>query len=568
MKTVKVATILLSLLSLSSLHAKRYSSSFQIECSKMIRNTPQDIPNVFDVAIFIEGTSRKTGRSHEEVKARNGNLALAVTKKIGYLINNKEAGIISTPLMRAFIAAASDEVGNKIATKGADFKKEYDQLKKRKPINFSLEEFQKAMILKNKNFESALKKLKSGWFIFITKDNEFVLLIPKSKYPEIKSPKDIQKIGLNPKVIAKAITWSELKTLPMQKSRGDVPISNLFDIFLKTPAAKKVNKRIFLNGHGSETIIANLSKRDFKKLKGVFQNIGCSFLFVSSCYAGKTVPETFSVPRQGLASGKNFIEVTKGLPRHSTYTPQLNFENFFLRINCFLKSEMLKSGYEIDEVTEQKMFTKRYKDNLKNRQDAKKSKLFGSIFSDFLVDVKKETEIPVNIITPRFPYDGIDKVENLNLGLTEEQQNRVKKIYEKEVLGMLTEKEKKRAQEGLKEAMKLIVGAKIEKPIAPEEPDEATKLIMEMRMEEPIGPEKMIKETGKEYLKQEEPIEAAEMIGKATVDPKYQGKPDKAIELLMESDLEEYLKQQALRQKVEDLKRKQREYFGYKKEKR
>ena len=157
MKISKIILVLLSLLSLNSLHA------FKIYTTTGGEKLEQ--PNVFDVGIFLEEVDRD-GLSDEEKSLIEESELRAMTAKLRYLIEDEEAAIVSAPLMRNFLRLSGISVGNK-----------YEKFH----TNYEL-------------FRNTRKQLYTeNWHIFLTRDNEFVTLIPTSKYTEIKKTRRSQK---------------------------------------------------------------------------------------------------------------------------------------------------------------------------------------------------------------------------------------------------------------------------------------------------------------------------------------------------------------------------------------
>ena len=116
--------------------------------------------NELNVAIFLDRT-KNDGYSSEEKKVREGNVGVMVDELKNFILD-EVAIIASAPLLRGLLLA-SDKKGEMYNEVG-----------------------------ENELFH------RGKWSLFRTNDNEFVVLIPKSKYPQIKKQKDLEIIGLNP----------------------------------------------------------------------------------------------------------------------------------------------------------------------------------------------------------------------------------------------------------------------------------------------------------------------------------------------------------------------------------
>jgi hypothetical protein len=234
------------------------------------------------------------------------------------------------------------------------------------------------------------------WLRFITHNQEFVLLIPRKKY-NISGISDLESLGINQTLLKELktidsdfYTTSEktqqerlntlAQTIPPLKSAGLIDHETLCALFLTTKKAKDIMKRVILAGHGfyqeeqiksheSGTItikkpqgptetgaaIAQLRPFQYIKLLDTFQNTGCSFLFVKSCYSGgwnalTAQNEAFYEEKNIFAKfksvqGTHFIVITESTPDKTAGecdTSKLN--TFFSDLNTFFLQEKIKLG--------------------------------------------------------------------------------------------------------------------------------------------------------------------------------------------------------------------------------
>jgi len=325
MKISKITLILLSLLSLNSLHAKKYPSGTD--------------PNVFDVAILLERV-KSNGHSSEESLVRHKKVnELTITKELRNFINDEEAIIVSAPLFRGLLNAADQD---------SSYKDVEDNL-----------------------FYS--KK----WSIFATNDKEFVILVPKSKYPEIKDRSHLPKIGLdNNKLftinyyywhkkrpdrtketdrLQVAYTpyeaYQKLKEQESMKKgkRGKINIYSLTNLF-----SGKKDIRAYLTGHGwgkkGEVLIANLKEDQYITLRNKLNNAGCSFLYVSTSFGGGTVKDVQTAARLYGEAIEEFIKRLRRTEKFEERKRKLIIKNIKQLIEKYKEAPM--SGKKFIEVVE------------------------------------------------------------------------------------------------------------------------------------------------------------------------------------------------------------------------
>lgn len=367
MKRFKVAILLVFLFNLSNLSAKTYPSG-------------SVVPNVFDVCILLDKINQY-GESHEEGFAKRGEIDhLLVTHVLQNIIKEEEAAIVSSPLMRALIIAASPTKQDHIA--------------------------------KRREYKAALDSLldRQKWEIYLTNDFEFVVILPKSKYADTIDRADghttinFRKIGLD---YGKLTLYEDdvdfYQDLSRQaKEMHEISIDTLLGVFYKGgPRTRKVNKRVYLVGHGSDYLnresIANLEIVQYRSLRDRLDEVFCSFLYVVTCFGGSNVYQAQSgkfdeaalsaahqlLPQQPVLqqqparelSSKKFIEIAEGIPGKSVRGVKSGFNTFFSKVNGFLSHQMgafrsvfapLSGGYmgpttSLDEalrnLTEQQMLS-------------------------------------------------------------------------------------------------------------------------------------------------------------------------------------------------------------------
>lgn len=233
---------------------------------------------------------------------------------------------------------------------------------------------------------------KEKWLKFITIDQEFIVLIPKQKYPNIKTIDDLEKIGINKKILielknienskdgsfykdSEITQQNRINSLgeqtPELKTAGLIKHETLFSLFLETTESKKISKRVFLEGHGyfqkeklqsksqgpvkinkpknaleTGSAIAQLRPYQYVKMLEKLSKINCSFLYVNSCYYGGF--NAVSCQNYGFYEQKNIFKKFENIDKNIKYiicvesTPDISVSAqnistsiFFLQINKF-----------------------------------------------------------------------------------------------------------------------------------------------------------------------------------------------------------------------------------------
>jgi len=317
----------------------------------------EKVSRVLDVGMLFDAAGRDG--SQEERMARK-NVIGAITFDLLSFIRDEEAAIVSAPLVRNLIKIAQESTRKKKARRLTI------DMKGRKKTKKEEEELKKLdCYLKEKPLcEKALKDIfGKNWSIFMTKDYEFVVLIPRKKYQDVDCRQDLLKIGLNPDVLETIHYYSHkpeksydanelLGYLEKQKSMNSISLGSFLSIFSDKEQAKMVDKRGWVSGHGSDKVIANLTSGkygEFRELRDDFNKKGFSFVFYSTCFGGGTVHNEMTLMmdknrkrRKGRElSSKDFIEVVQGVPGYSvSLSSKASFNDFFFRVNRFLKEEM------------------------------------------------------------------------------------------------------------------------------------------------------------------------------------------------------------------------------------
>jgi len=331
MKIFKISIALLLLLNFTGVTAKTYNPG-----------TPQEkvVPNVFDVCIFLDKINT-SGMSQEEETLQEKFQHLqdphyrvpVITSEIRNMVLDQEAAIVSAPLMRNLCKAA----------------KTWTQSR----------------------FKTALDSLldPQKWDIYFTVNREFVVILPKSKYKEqirSSSPRgnkiNLSRIGLNyhqlerfePAPPQKAFDSFTNELSKQNGAEHKIDIDTLSNIFFL--GKRKIDKRVYLTGHGSDKLgaelIANLPLQDFRKLRDRLDNVDCSITYIDTCCGGSTTfrAQSIVVNRDSVArvpaipanmglSRKKFIEITDGIPGVSVYGVKKGFDKFFYRVNNFFENQ-------------------------------------------------------------------------------------------------------------------------------------------------------------------------------------------------------------------------------------
>ncbi|MFC1841506.1 hypothetical protein ACFLYA_00370 [Candidatus Dependentiae bacterium] len=331
MKLHKVFFIIFCLFCFFNIQAKIYLDENKKEVAR------ED--SVFDVCIFLDQWSDLSWTYKDKSPG-------AAVRGLEKVISQGEAIIASGMLIDSLVSISKNQ----------EFaKKSGDTLKIFSPLEQS-------------TARSALRILDRGFFRYKTKGGEFVVLIPRKSYEYIigTDGKELEKIGLNPQVLQKMnkqdfeklfkgidpnlieITQKDEVNLDklgkeFEKEKYTINVDLLGDIFSTNEAAKKIEKRIYLDGHGSYgKNIAQLNYEDYETLLRKFQEVNCVFLYVSSCYAGgmSQVDAQKEIRKEhGILFKRflpRFIIVAGGLPDVATHFETLNFRKFFRSLHDFL----------------------------------------------------------------------------------------------------------------------------------------------------------------------------------------------------------------------------------------
>lgn len=139
-------------------------------------------------------------------------------------------------------------------------------------------------------FDETRSQLEKGrWSVFKDKTNQFVLLLP-----EYYSDGLLRQYGFSKQwdyvtqgSVRATFAVAELRTIyENQKLEKDQLVGRFVSLFDKD-SAPKVNKRIFLAGHGStDTQIAGIPIPSFINLLNELNQLDCKFLIVLTCYMG------------------------------------------------------------------------------------------------------------------------------------------------------------------------------------------------------------------------------------------------------------------------------------------
>jgi len=298
MKSYKILFISLFLLFVSNVQAKRYENG--------------EIANALDLCVFLQ-RAKMNGACREEKNAKKGKIA-AIRQKVICAIEQNEAVIVSAPLLRALFNLYK--------------------------YNGYSEDIQKT------GFKKTMETFVSGqWCIYGTKDNrDFAVLIPKGPYEEAieHGVLNLKKIGLRPDrldIIASGKTTINVLERCFVKNnfsttkKINLPVFK--SIFSQEEMPKKVNKRIYLNGHGlfTKEICAQLDMMQLVDFFKFLKEINCSFVGVSSCHVSANIEKALGF---FTADELPFIIVGAGMDG-VTYSLRVQFKLFFEALNNFFK---------------------------------------------------------------------------------------------------------------------------------------------------------------------------------------------------------------------------------------
>ncbi len=244
----------------------------------------------------------------------------------------------------------------------------------------------------------------SMWLIFLTKDQEFVLFIPRKKYA-VSSPSDLKALEINTDILQELKSLdssfyneSELKQQkrldelalrePTLKTKGLIQHETLFALFLQTPETNNITKHIIMAGHGNfheqikstsqeklklkkpqgptetDAAIAQLRPYQYIQFLELLKKISCSLLYIKSCYSSgfnalMAKNETFYQEKNifaqfRLADDLPFIIVNESTPDVSAGALlKSKIAAFFTQINSFFlqKKNRLKEHLGQQKIT-------------------------------------------------------------------------------------------------------------------------------------------------------------------------------------------------------------------------
>ena len=199
-------------------------------------------------------------------------------------------------------------------------------------------------------------------------------------------------------------------------------------------------------GHGSKDgYIANMKEKQYKDLRNLLNDVGCSFLYVQTCYGGGNVKEaqTWVVESvRRIKSFKRFIEIAEGIPGMSVKGVKKSIANFFTSVNMFFEHEMtvfkfisesffMVTGLDIGDITEQGMLAGYPGMNIKpliaRDPGVVNTERFKNIFKGFVAPLLQ------NWPTYRFP-GGSDMFLAKSVMKTEERKKQYKEEIHKRYL--------------------------------------------------------------------------------------------------------------------------------------
>lgn len=318
------------------------------------------------------------------------------------------------------------------------------------------------------------------WLIFLTKDKNFIIFIPKSRFPKINSLLDLSETGLNTSIIDPTNYGDQInatKLLNEIKNQETVNATTLENIFLD---AQKKDLRIYISGHGMEKFhhdykesresIARLEPKEYSSLEKKLNQAGCSFLIVDTCFgAGNifimiTLNKEFAEQKKETLPSKqepnNFIEVAIGIPGFSTYAGFISFAKLNINLNNFFDKEKADAIKKLEnakiqkpelefaktKITEQQILTGKIKINanglqkdieplISRKKDIKQSPEIIAGLKEFIY--AREKNIPrvrfpgENSMSPLkevFPKNLIESAKNLLQGKLSKLKNKLTEL--------------------------------------------------------------------------------------------------------------------------------------------
>jgi len=174
---------------------------------------------------------------------------------------------------------------------------------------------------KLKSYEMLQKHLDKYLFFQSEQDN-FILLIPR-RFGNLSS------LGFNETL--KPISFTNFSC----QSVFEIDLNELGSIFNIAPDAMAEKKFIYLSGHGTpitwnnEPLIANLKLNQYKEFISLLNQINCTILFVSSCYAsGLNMVNVHSDLTHGFS-----IVIGNLTDSFSSFHATINFKKYFSNLS-------------------------------------------------------------------------------------------------------------------------------------------------------------------------------------------------------------------------------------------
>ncbi|MFC1842524.1 hypothetical protein ACFLYU_02605 [Candidatus Dependentiae bacterium] len=217
----------------------------------------------------------------------------------------------------------------------------------------------------------AIDNLLKNYLVYKNKSNSFAILIPKKTYADVidlKKP-NVENIGLNKNLIRVSTqTQTDIQNT-FSKKHAKINIKELNQIFSLSDNAKKIEKRVFLMGHGLPakevklritplkktipqqfSLIGQLKKDQYVAFLKNLKKINCTFLYILSCYAGgwnQLVMQKEQIQKEQKKIYKKvlvpFPIITGNLSDSSAIEHKsINFETFFYKLNTFFTQELKK----------------------------------------------------------------------------------------------------------------------------------------------------------------------------------------------------------------------------------
>jgi len=308
--------------------------------AKIYEGIKEPAPGAFDVCIFLEEGS-------EVFKTYKDKTMQAAIRTLIKIVEQKEAVIASDLLINLLVSIANNREVAMLSGGSVKIFPEKDQDRVKETLNSIIKEC----------------------FIYKTKNNEFVVLIPKKKYVDVaeKAQLDLEKLGLNekelalipgvrfdmefmgiePSVIKVEDGYLSLKVLKkgLKKDKYKIKIDVLNSIFSDSQG-KKIEKRVLLMGHGQfKKRIVHLEFGDFLKFVRRLEEVNCVFLYIISCFvAGINQVRAQRQLKEDLGRSikkwlPSFIMIAGSLTDASAYYGKMKVDSFFEDLHTFLDKE-------------------------------------------------------------------------------------------------------------------------------------------------------------------------------------------------------------------------------------